>query len=210
MTFWQAALAAGHDIAAVGVSDSHTAVVDPEDPNAGQGSAIGGVSTVVYAPELSEAGILAGVRAGHTYVKLFGNGGPDLRFVADGDAGGSGIMGDAIPDASATLEATVTNLALDADTHTLRLLRDGASADAVPVSPPGDVHAFRAEVPGSYRIQLEQADGTIVALTSPIAVPEAGASLGSAAVLAVLAALRGARRFRAATAATGASAAGSC
>ena len=40
----------------------------------------GQATTVVYADELSEQGIQRGVEAGHTYVKLFGNDGPDLRL----------------------------------------------------------------------------------------------------------------------------------
>jgi hypothetical protein len=43
---------------------------------------IGRATTVVRAPELSERGIECGVRARRTYVKVTGNGGPDLRFTA--------------------------------------------------------------------------------------------------------------------------------
>ena len=68
----------GHQIAAVGSSDSHNAgraagFLTPQAP-------IGTATTVVFADELSEAGIQRGVQAGHTYVKLLGNDGPDLRF----------------------------------------------------------------------------------------------------------------------------------
>ena len=46
----------------------------------GDQAPIGTATTVVYADELSEQGIARGVKAGHTYVKVFGNDGPDLRF----------------------------------------------------------------------------------------------------------------------------------
>jgi hypothetical protein len=65
----------GHRIAAVGSSDSHKA----GRVESSTGSPIGHATTVVYARELSEQEIREGVRAGHTYVKLLGNEGPDLR-----------------------------------------------------------------------------------------------------------------------------------
>ena len=69
---------------------------------------------MVYAEALSEAAIADGVRAGHTYVKLFGNDGPDLRLEAAGDEGGFGIMGDVLPDSAATLTATAMAMAMTA------------------------------------------------------------------------------------------------
>ena len=177
IAFWDMALATGHRIAAVGVSDSHMAGVAVEALDA----PIGDATTVVYAASLSEPGILDGIRAGHTYVKLFGNDGPDLRLDVVGDQGGSGIMGDAIPDTSATLDATVFGIAPGEPTHLLRLYRDGVLEDEVSVDAPGDTHAFRAEVPGRYRIQLERSrppsPDLIVALTSSVTVPESGGLL---------------------------------
>ena len=37
------------------------------------------------------------IRAGHTYVKIYGNADPDLRLEATSDQGPSGIMGDTLP-----------------------------------------------------------------------------------------------------------------
>ena len=53
---------------------------------------------MVYAEELSEQGIQRGVEAGHTYVKMFGNDGPDLRLEATvpGSPAPPGMMGDTI------------------------------------------------------------------------------------------------------------------
>jgi hypothetical protein len=193
IAFWEAALAAGHRIAAVGVSDSHKGGCTRLMCDATQ-SPIGQATTVVYAEQLSEPAILAGIRAGHTYVKLWGNAGPDLRFSAAGDQGGAGIMGDAIADPAATLHAVVSGLAPEDDDHELVLIRDGAVLDAITVSQPGAEHDFRAETPGRYRLQLESAAGTIVAMTSPIYVPEPGAAPYALAAVAALAALRGCRR----------------
>ena len=69
-------LGLGYRIAAVGSSDSHLAGSAPGVLDAPVGEA----TTVVRAPELSEDGIRCGVQADHTYVKVTGNAGPDLRF----------------------------------------------------------------------------------------------------------------------------------
>ena len=191
IAFWDLALAMGHRIAAVGSSDSHTAGDTGGDATL---APIGQATTVVYATSLSEAAILAGVRAGHTYVKLFGNEGPDLRLDVTGDEGGSGIMGDALPDSAATLDASAFGLAPGDPTHLLRLYRDGELIDEFPIEAPGDSHAFRAETPGRYRIQLERLrppkPALIVALTSSVTVPEPGAALSMIAAAGALAALR--------------------
>jgi hypothetical protein len=139
-------------------------------------------------------------------VKLFGNEGPDLRLEAEGDEGGVGIMGDAIPGPAATLIATVSNVPASPTPHVLKLMLDGEELDAVPIPAPGDTVEFRAEGPGRYRIQLEAAgedDDRILALTSPVYVPEARASALGLATAAALAALhvpgRSKRRHRRST-----------
>ena len=148
-------------------------------------SAIGRATTVVYANSLSEQGILDGVRAGHTYVKLFGNDGPDLRLDAIGDEGGTGIMGDAIPDRSATLVATVIGIDPAAKQHFLKLYRNGVLVDSLDGRRAGGVHRVpRGIRPVAIAIQLERDRKTadepagadvIVVLTSPVYVPEPGA-----------------------------------
>ena len=182
IAFWDLALASGHEIAAVGSSDSHTACIPPCEAT---DSPIGDATTVVYASSLSEQGILDGVRARHTYVKLFGNDGPDLRLEAIGDQGGAGIMGDTLPDSSATLDASVFAIAPGEPEHVLKLFRNGEELDAVAIGSPGGTHAFRAESSGRYRIQLER-EGVIVALTSAITVPEPGGALAMAAAACAL------------------------
>jgi len=198
IAFWDAALAAGAHIAAVGSSDSHNAGVAADALD----SPIGQATTVVYAEALSEQGILDGVRAGHTYVKLFGNGGPDVRLDAIGDAGGAGIMGDSIPDRSATLVATVSGIEVGAKQHFVKLFRNGVLTDSVPVDAPGGVQLFRAESPGRYRVQLERDRKTpmnqtladvIVVLTSPVYVPEPSAAATMLAAAVALGSLRRAR-----------------
>lgn len=184
--FWQDRLDEGHRIAVVGVSDSHRA--------GGGDSPIGGRVTVVYAEQLSEQGVLDAIRAGHTYAKIYASE-PDLRFTAEGDGGGSGMMGDAIPDPSATLHAEVLGVPASPP-YRLRLVHDGATADEVDVVAPGGPFEFRAETPGNYRLELVQTEPvvTVTALTSSIQVPEPAAGAAALAASAALAALRRRRR----------------
>ena len=184
IAFWDAALAQGHHIAAVGSSDSHTAGRADD----AQLSPIGQATTVLYAQELSESGVKDAIRAGHTYVKIYGNADPDLRLDATSDSGPSGIMGDTIPGPGADLHATALNLPDDGSSYALDLMRDGVEIDSAPVATPGGSHDFRADGPGRYRVQLER-DGLLIVLTSPVYVPEPGAgALGVAAAASLLAA----------------------
>jgi hypothetical protein len=73
--FWHARLNEGHRLTGIGGSDDHGAATR-------QGSAVGTPTTVVYAEALSEAALLAGIRAGRVYIKTGGPQGPDLRFDA--------------------------------------------------------------------------------------------------------------------------------
>lgn len=151
-----------YDITAVGSSDSHKAGGESLTT-----SPIGEATTVVYAPELSEAGIRAGVLAGHAYVKFFGAGGPDLRLEAtvEGDPT-TYIMGDLVASPSAMLHAEVTNASLHPQPRTLLILRDGIPVLSVPV--PTDLALdFVAAVPGDYRLQLQRGSA-IEAITNPI------------------------------------------
>lgn len=188
--FWEDRLAEGLRIAVVGVSDSHQAGTD--DPMDLLDTPVGNASTVVYAEELSESGILAGIRAGHTYAKLTAAG-ADLRFSVTGDQGSTGIMGDAIPEPSASLHAEVLNVPAGATDHLLRLYHDGEVVEEVPVPPAGLEQDWRAEAPGLYRIEVRNAT-TMQAMSSSIQVPEPVAAAGSLATAAALVALRRRRR----------------
>ncbi len=81
LQFYEDAIDAGgvnrNHIAAVGSSDSHKA---GRADNPVTQAPIGEATTVVRARQLSEDGIRRGVQAGHTYVKVWGPDGPDLRL----------------------------------------------------------------------------------------------------------------------------------
>jgi hypothetical protein len=164
IAYWEAALAAGHYIAAVGSSDSHNA---GRTPGAFQ-SPIGQATTVVYANELSERGVLRAVRRGRTYVKLLGPAGPDLRLEATstGRRTKPAIMGGQVQ-APATIHAEVLNARPSAEPRILYVMRNGAIVQSVAVT--GDRIAIdvQAAEPGRYRLQLQR-NAIVEALTTPI------------------------------------------
>jgi hypothetical protein len=145
-------------IAAVGGSDSHNAGMR-DDPVTQ--SPIGQPTTVVHAPELSETGIQQGVEARHTYVKMWGQSGPDLRLEGSGADSGDlpAIMGDTLEADAATFTARVSNLdasrAARPGPYTLVVLRNGLPLVTVPM-PTGDEFEFEFPGlgPGRYGIEV--------------------------------------------------------
>lgn len=160
--FYEEALARGHKIAAVGVSDSHNA---DRTPNPVTQAPIGEATTVVRADELSASGIECGVEAGHTYVKVTGNAGPDIRFEArpPGFTGPPAIMGDTVRAASADFSVRVTG----GDGRSLTVVRNGEVISTVPVTGNEFSTSFQAAEPGRYRLQLQRGS-TIDTVSSPI------------------------------------------
>jgi hypothetical protein len=153
-------LGLGHRIAAVGSSDSH---------NAGRTTSIlqapiGRATTVVRAPELSERGIECGVRARRTYVKVTGNGGPDLRFTARPRGGsGTAMVGDVIRADGASFEAHVRGGA----GRELLVVKDGATVARVPIA--SDRFTYRFDGTGSGRWRLHLMLGALIeTVSSPI------------------------------------------
>lgn len=165
IAFWESALAQGHHIAAVGVSDSHKA----GRTSSATESPIGQATTVVYARELSERAIRDAVRAGHTYVKLVGNAGPDLRFEARGPGriGRHAIMGDTVRGGIAAFTASVLNVPPGGEPIVLHVMKDGADVAALPVAPPSTTYELPSSGPGRYRLELRRG-AAILALTTPI------------------------------------------
>ena len=160
--FWDSLLASGERVTAVASSDSH---------RAGGGDApIGIGTTVVYAEELSEAGIRDAVLAGHAYLKTNGPGSPDLRF--EGRVVGSSappvIMGDQIKGKSIELDASVSGIDDETGPYELILVKDNVPLEtAVIPAAPGGTHTFSATGPGRYRLEFH-ADGILLSLTNPI------------------------------------------
>jgi hypothetical protein len=164
IAMWEDALDAGHHIAPVGVSDSHHA----GRTTSGTQTPIGRATTVVYARRLSERGIRLGIRAAHTYVKLLGNDGPDLRLEARtlGRKPRTAIMGDTLRAGEAEITAQVLNAVPD-PTRVLLVYRDRQLVQSVPVTGSALTIGFRAQAPARYRLQLERGT-TVEGVTSPI------------------------------------------
>ena len=93
LAFWDSLLRRGRRVVAVGGSDKHV------PPFTGQLSFydIGTPTTWVYAGELSTAGILGGIQAGHVFISADPQG-PELYLAADADGDGvyEGMMGDEV------------------------------------------------------------------------------------------------------------------
>jgi hypothetical protein len=140
-------LGLGFRIAAVGSSDSHTAGRAPGVTDAPVGEA----TTVVRAPELSEDGIECGVKARHTYVKVTGNAGPDIRFSARPHGGtGQAILGDVVHAPGAAFSARVTG----GSGSELHVVKDGALVQTIPVTSDDFPYSFDATGSGRWRLEL--------------------------------------------------------
>ncbi len=126
IAFWEKQLAGGFRITAVGGSDTHEPEVDT----------IGLPTTVVYAPELSVAAILEGIRAGHVFIDLTGSRNlpmaqPRLIDFTASAGSVSAMMGDRLlikPGQAITL-STHVNFCLGSS---LRWLVDGAPDPGLP------------------------------------------------------------------------------
>jgi len=170
IAFYESALATGAHIAAVGSSDDHRGGTGtgPFD------SPVGRATTMVFANELSEQGIKAGVRGDHTYVKVFGNDGPDVGFTAAVPGAPSpAIIGDTIAGPSAQLTATVTGAASVGrpGSYSLLLLKDGVQVERVPFAGDSFTREFDDTGAGRYSIAVVRTQNAIdyyEVYTSPI------------------------------------------
>jgi MYXO-CTERM domain-containing protein len=97
--YWNKLCAQGFHIAAIGGSDDHKAGVDL----GGFQSPIGDPTTMVFAEELSAAGILDGIRKGRTVVKLQGIDDPMVELTSS-----IAPTGDTVLAEKTTLQAKVT------------------------------------------------------------------------------------------------------
>ncbi len=142
--YWDSLCAQGHHLAAVGGSDDHRAGVGL---NAFQ-SPIGDPATLVFAEELSVGGIIEGVRAGRTVVKLWGPGEPMIELSAS-----VAPTKDTLTATSANFEAKVTG----GVGRNVRFVVDGAHGDAVPVTSDPFTHTLSVEAPpaGERRVRAE-------------------------------------------------------
>jgi hypothetical protein len=124
-SFWARLLNGGHRLTAVGGSDEHT-VDAPLDQN------LGTPATVVYARELSEAGIVEGLKSGRVYLRTEGARGPELEFSAQ-SRGAVYQMGATIPPGSAVLTLRVE--VRGAEGQTIEWIKNGERSGSQPAGP---------------------------------------------------------------------------
>lgn len=168
IAYYQHALATGAHVAAVAVSDSHHAGT-PQNP--GTQTPLGYGATAVFATELSESAIAAAVRAGHTYAKLLGAQGPDVRFTARRGTRRA-IMGDSISGGRAIrLSAGVTGASSKATPgagrYTLLVQRNGRTVRRLKLRRSHGTFHFRPSKPGRWGLLLLHGKATAV-VTTPI------------------------------------------
>jgi hypothetical protein len=122
---------------------------------------IGRATTVVRADELSKPAIVEGIRDGRTYVKLYGNDGPDIRATAHAPGAPDGTLGDTVSGPELGLEVQVLRAGPGAarpGDYRLELLRNGTVADQVAIAGDDFTHTFAATDPARYALQVMRED----------------------------------------------------
>jgi hypothetical protein len=161
MPFWEAQLAKGLRPTAVGGGDEHRG-----GEQLGMHDGIGIPATVVYAEELSQPAILAGIKAGHAYIRTGGPDGPDLLLTA-----GSAMMGDETV-AGAGQTVPLRFATHDGSDAQLKVFVDGKALAAQPVLVKrGDVRSAELDWPSDGRrhwIRAELVDAKAGAKADPI------------------------------------------
>ncbi|MFD3512009.1 CehA/McbA family metallohydrolase [Streptomyces sp. NPDC058657] len=160
---WDKTLGAGGRwVPAMGSSDAH------RDPDR-----VGHPQTVVLADDLSRTAVLAGIRAGRSYVAA--SSAVSLSLSVTGPRGESATLGGRLAvadDAVVTVRLSVTGAAADATTHLVTdqgTVRTGAGDGVSWVTRASYVRYVRAEVRGAVGGQGGQGmPGALVAFTNPV------------------------------------------
>jgi hypothetical protein len=165
--FWQARLNEGHRITMIGGSDDHNL---PEV--AGIRGAVSVPTTVVYANELSERGVLDGIRAGHVFLKTKGPKGPNVYLTATCRAQ-SAMAGDKLKTAPGD-EISFAVQVSGAANGKVEVIRDGVASTLLHdpnIKSADETLHFSASSDGGrhwYRVNVRGPDGSLLALTNPI------------------------------------------
>jgi hypothetical protein len=128
ISFWEMQLQTGYRLTAIGGSDNHDAQLAPEKPGS-----VGSPTTVVYAPELSVKGIMAGIRSGRVFIDLTASKDRLLDFSAKGTTGRA-EMGDVLQ-ASAGEQLELAAHVTGCQGSRLRILVDGREDSPIPGMP---------------------------------------------------------------------------
>lgn len=151
-------LAAGDRIAAVGSSDDHRA---GESYGSGTNPIVGQASTVVYAKQLSPDGVKAGIKAGQTYVKVFGTDAPDVILNAATPEGYRGIQGHSLKGRELRLSLNVrgANRTPRPGSWSITIMRDGIPVSTSPVAGANVDVSYKTNRTGRYSFELYRMQG---------------------------------------------------
>ncbi len=156
LDFWDSLLRQGRRVVAVGGSDKHVAPFTGE-PGIHD---IGTPTTWVYAGELSAAGILAGIRAGHVFVSA-DSPGPELYLAADADRDGlyEVMMGDEV--IVAARQPVMLRAHVVGGRGLMLSIVSGEGVESVPVENDDSTHRWQArpEDDTFYRLELVEPPG---------------------------------------------------
>lgn len=125
--FWEEQLSAGYRPTAIGGSDNHNPELSPE-----RAGSVGSPTTVVYAAELSVAGILGGVRSGRVFVDLTASKDRLLDFHAQTDTA-QATMGGVLRANSGEMVGISTHVVACSGSQ-IRVLIDGRQDTSIPLS----------------------------------------------------------------------------
>jgi hypothetical protein len=165
--FWEQRLNEGRRITAIGGSDNHDATLNPA-----KAPAIGVPTTVVRAPELSQAAILTAIGQGRVFVDIAGTRDRvlEVRAVAQG---GAAQMGDVLS-APAGTEVRVDIHVVGASGGSISLAGDGAKLAALAdakLTAADQTVSFDLTADGArrwLRVDVRGADGKLILLGNPI------------------------------------------
>ena len=167
LAFWEARLNEGLQITAIGGSDNHDASLDPA-----RAPAIGVPTTVVRAPELSQAAILRAIRQGHVFLDVAGTRERLLEVTARAGAA-EAQMGDQIA-APAGAKVSLAVRVVGVPGGRIVLAGDGARLAALAdpnLSGSDQTLAFDLTADGRprwLRVDVRDAGGRLVLLGNPI------------------------------------------
>ena len=167
MAFWEKRLNEGLRITAIGGSDNHDATLDPA-----KAPAIGVPTTVVRAPELSQAAILAAIGQGHAFLDIAGTRDRllEVRAKANGE---EAQMGDVLSAPAGTKVAVEVGV-VGAAGGSITLAGDGAPLAVLPdpkISGADQTVSFYLNADGArhwLRVDVRDANGKLILLGNPI------------------------------------------
>jgi hypothetical protein len=167
ISFWQEQMNKGFRLTGVGGSDNHDADLPPDAR-----STVGGPTTVIYAPVLSERAILDAIRAGHVFIDVEGTKDRIVEFEAK-TASSTASMGESIvAPAGQQVHFTVKMIALQGAYP--EIIQDGSSTslmDKSVSSTPDETRGFDYVSDGKrhwFRVNARSASGSLLIVGNAI------------------------------------------